>query len=68
MGMHPSPAQAGRQTWIVLTLSVLVQRALLLRLQAVWQRLPGAPDELALHLVGDEIGYEGAAYAGHRHS
>ena len=51
-----------------MTLGVLVQGALLLRLQAVWQRLPGAPDELALHLVGDEIGYEGAAYAGHRHS
>jgi hypothetical protein len=65
--MHPSPAQAGRQTWIVLTLTVLVQGALLLRLQAVWQRIPGAPDELALHLVGDEIGYEGSAYAGHRH-
>jgi 4-amino-4-deoxy-L-arabinose transferase-like glycosyltransferase len=61
--MHQSPAQAGRQAWIVLTLSVLVLGALLLRLHAVWQRIPEAPDELALHLVGDESGYEGLAYA-----
>ena len=36
---------------------------LLLRVHAVWQRVPEAPDELALHLVGDESGYEGLAYA-----
>jgi 4-amino-4-deoxy-L-arabinose transferase-like glycosyltransferase len=37
--------------------------ALLLRLQAVWQRIPEAPDELALRLTGDESGYEELAYA-----
>jgi 4-amino-4-deoxy-L-arabinose transferase-like glycosyltransferase len=61
--MHPSPAQAGRQTWIALALGVLMLGALLLRVHAVWQRVPEAPDELALHLVGDEGGYEGLAYA-----
>jgi 4-amino-4-deoxy-L-arabinose transferase-like glycosyltransferase len=37
--------------------------ALALRVHAVWQRIPAAPDELASHLVGDESGYEGLAYA-----
>jgi Dolichyl-phosphate-mannose-protein mannosyltransferase len=37
--------------------------ALLLRLHAVWQRIPESPDELALRLVGDESGYEELAYA-----
>ncbi len=37
--------------------------ALLLRLHAVRQRISEAPDELALHLIGDESGYEGLAYA-----
>jgi len=49
--------------WIALALSVLILGALLLRLHAVWQRIPEAPDELALHLVGDESGYEELAYA-----
>jgi 4-amino-4-deoxy-L-arabinose transferase-like glycosyltransferase len=61
--MHPSPAQTGRQTWIVLALNVLMLGALLLRLHAVWQRIPESPDELALHLVGDESGYEALADA-----
>jgi 4-amino-4-deoxy-L-arabinose transferase-like glycosyltransferase len=46
-----------------LALGVLMLGALLLRLQAVWQRIPASPDELALHLVGDESGYEELAYA-----
>jgi hypothetical protein len=46
-----------------LALGVLMLGALLLRLHTVWQRVPEAPDELALHLVGDESGYEGLAYA-----
>ena len=54
---------AGFRTWIVLALGMLMLGALLLRVHAVWQRVPEAPDELALHLVGDEGGYEGLAYA-----
>jgi len=61
--MCTSPTQAGFRTWIALALSVLVLGALLLRLHAVWQRIPETPDELALHLVGDERGYEELAYA-----
>src|ERR671915_762023 len=57
------PTRAGFRTWIAVALSVLMLGALLLRLHAVWQRIPEAPDELALHLVGDESGYEGLAYA-----
>jgi hypothetical protein len=49
--------------WIALDLGVLMLGALLLRLHAVWQRIPEAPDEPALHLVGDESGYEEVAYA-----
>ncbi len=49
--------------WIVLTLSVLVLVALLLRLQTAWQRNHASPDALALRLVGDEIDYEGLADA-----
>jgi predicted membrane-bound mannosyltransferase len=49
--------------WIALALGVLMLGALLLRVHAVWQRIPEAPDELALHLVGDESGYEEIAYA-----
>jgi dolichyl-phosphate-mannose-protein mannosyltransferase len=49
--------------WIALALSVLLLGALLLRLHAVWQRVPKAPDELALHLGGGERGYEELAYA-----
>ena len=61
--MCTSPTQAGFRTWIALVLSVLMLGALLLRLHAVWQRIPEAPDELALHLVGDESGYEELAHA-----
>jgi 4-amino-4-deoxy-L-arabinose transferase-like glycosyltransferase len=61
--MCPLPTHAGFRAWIVLALSVLMLGALLLRLHAVWQRIPEAPDELALHLVGDESGYEDLAYA-----
>jgi hypothetical protein len=46
-----------------LVLSVLMLGALLLRLQAVWQRVPESPDELALRMVGDESGYEALADA-----
>src|SRR5438128_12633856 len=56
---HPSLALGGRRVWIVLTLSVLVLVALLLRLQTAWQRNHASPDALALRLVGDEIDYEG---------
>jgi 4-amino-4-deoxy-L-arabinose transferase-like glycosyltransferase len=42
---------------------MLMLGALLLRVHAVWQRVPEAPEELALHPVGDEGGYEGLAYA-----
>lgn len=58
-----SPAQVGRRTWLVVTLSGLVLGALVLRLQAVWQRITEAPDELGLRLVGDEIGYDEVADA-----
>jgi 4-amino-4-deoxy-L-arabinose transferase-like glycosyltransferase len=61
--MCPLPTHAGFRTWIAVALSVLMLAALLLRLHAVWQRVPEAPDELALHLVGDESGYEELAYA-----
>ena len=37
--------------------------ALLLRLQAAWQRNHESPHDLGLHLVGDEPEYEGLAYA-----
>ena len=47
------PTHAGFRTWIAVALSVLMLGALLLRLHAVSQRIPEAPDELALHLVGD---------------
>ena len=47
---------AGFRTWIALALGVLMLGGLLLRVHAVWQRVPEAPDELALHLVGDEDG------------
>jgi predicted membrane-bound mannosyltransferase len=60
--MWTSPAHAGQWAWIALALSILMLGALLLRLHAVWQRIPEAPDELALHLVGDESGYEELAY------
>jgi hypothetical protein len=46
-----------------LVLSILLLEVLLLRLHAVWQRIPETPDELALQLVGDERGYEELAYA-----
>ena len=61
--MCTSPTPAGFRAWIALALGVLMLGALLLRLQAVWQRIPASPDELALHLVGDESGYEDLAYA-----
>ena len=61
--MSPLSTHAGFRTWIAVALSVLMLGALLLRLHAVSQRIPEAPDELALHLVGDESGYEGLAYA-----
>ena len=61
--MCPLPTHAGFRTWITVALSVLMLGALLLRLHAVSQRIPEAPDELTLHLVGDESGYEGLAYA-----
>jgi predicted membrane-bound mannosyltransferase len=61
--MRALPTLAGCRTWIALALSVLMLGALLLRLHAVWQRIPEAPEELALHLVGDESGYEEIAYA-----
>ncbi len=61
--MRTSPAQAGRRTWLLLALSGLALGALLLRLQAVWQRTPEAADGLTLRLVGDEIGYEEVADA-----
>ena len=61
--MCPLPTPAGFRTWIAVAVSVLMLGALLLRLHAVWQRVPEAPDELALHLVGDESGYEALAYA-----
>src|SRR5215510_11805808 len=57
------PTHAGFRMWIALALGVLMLGALLLRVHAVWQRIPEAPDELALHLVGDESGYEEMAYA-----
>jgi hypothetical protein len=37
--------------------------ALALRLQVVWQRTATVPDQVALRLAGDEIGYEELAYA-----
>jgi hypothetical protein len=61
MGMPPT--HTGFRAWIALGLGVLMLGALLLRVHAVWQRVPEAPDEMALHLVGDESGYEGIAYA-----
>jgi predicted membrane-bound mannosyltransferase len=61
--MCPLSARAGFRTRIAVALCVLMLAALLLRLHAVWQRVPAAPEELALHLVGDESGYEGLAYA-----
>jgi 4-amino-4-deoxy-L-arabinose transferase-like glycosyltransferase len=44
-------------------LSVLMLGALALRLHVVWQRTATVPDQVALHLAGDEIGYEALAYA-----
>src|SRR5919106_4493626 len=57
------PTRDGFRTWTALALGVLMLGALLLRLHAVWQRVPEVPDELALHLAGDEPGYEALAYA-----
>jgi 4-amino-4-deoxy-L-arabinose transferase-like glycosyltransferase len=61
--MWTLPTHASFRAWIVLALGLLMLGALLLRLHAVWQRIPEAPDELALHLVGDEVGYEALADA-----
>jgi 4-amino-4-deoxy-L-arabinose transferase-like glycosyltransferase len=61
--MWTSPTYAGFRAWIVLVLSVLMLGAMLLRVRAVSQRIPEAPGELALRLVGDESGYEELAYA-----
>jgi hypothetical protein len=61
--MRPSPAHAGLRTWIALVLSVLILGALALRLHVVWQRTAQEPDQVALRLAGDEIGYEALAYA-----
>jgi hypothetical protein len=44
-------------------LGLLMLGALGLRLSGVWQRLPQGSDELAVQLVGDEIGYEALADA-----
>jgi predicted membrane-bound mannosyltransferase len=61
--MLPLPAHARRRTWIVLILSVLMLTALMLRVQAVWQRILKGPNAPALRWVGDEIGNEELAYA-----
>ena len=55
--MRTSPAQVSRQTWVVFIVSVLMLGALLLRVQAVWHRIPQGPEGQAF-LVGDEIAYE----------
>src|SRR5882724_5381539 len=57
------PTHARLRTWIALVLSVLMLGALALRLQVVWQRTSDDPDEMALRLANDEIGYEELAYA-----
>ena len=61
--MWTAPAHAGRRAWIVVILSVLMLGALGLRLHVVWQRISKVPDEPAVRLVGDEIGYEALADA-----
>jgi 4-amino-4-deoxy-L-arabinose transferase-like glycosyltransferase len=61
--MCTSSAHAGLQTWIALALSALMLGALALRVQVVWQRASDVPDEAALRLAGDEVGYEELAYA-----
>src|ERR671922_1003194 len=58
-----SPAHAGLRMRIALILSMLMLGALALRLQVVWQRTSDDPDEVALRLANDEIGYEELAYA-----
>jgi hypothetical protein len=58
-----SPAHHRRRTWAILALSGLMLIALGLRLHAAWQRNHEGPPDLALHLVGDEPGYEALAYA-----
>jgi 4-amino-4-deoxy-L-arabinose transferase-like glycosyltransferase len=61
--VYTLPTHTGFQAWVALVLTVLMLGAFLLRCQAVWQRIPESPDELAMHLVGDESGYEELAYA-----
>src|SRR5882724_2223705 len=63
LGTLTSPAHSGRRTWTVLALSGLMLIALGLRLHATWQRNHEGPPDVALHLVGDEPGYEALAYA-----
>jgi hypothetical protein len=58
-----SPASGGRRVWMAVILGLLMLGALGLRLSGVWQRLPQGSDELAVQLVGDEIGYEALADA-----
>lgn len=60
--MRTSPAQVSRQTWVVFIVSVLMLGALLLRVQAVWHRIPQGPEAQAF-LVGDEIAYDELADA-----
>jgi 4-amino-4-deoxy-L-arabinose transferase-like glycosyltransferase len=49
---------ARRRVWLVLTLSVFILVALLLRLHVAWERNHESPNELALRLVGDETDYD----------
>jgi hypothetical protein len=61
--MGTSLASGGRRVWMAVILSLLMLGAPGLRLSGVWQRLPEGSDELAMQLVGDEIGYEALADA-----
>jgi Dolichyl-phosphate-mannose-protein mannosyltransferase len=61
--MGPLPAPGGRRVWVLTILGVLMLAALGLRLHTVWQRLSQIPDEPAIQLVGDEVGYEALADA-----
>jgi 4-amino-4-deoxy-L-arabinose transferase-like glycosyltransferase len=62
-GIPTAPASARRRGWIILTVSLLVLVALLLRLHVAWQRNHESPDALALRLTGDETNYDSLASA-----
>jgi 4-amino-4-deoxy-L-arabinose transferase-like glycosyltransferase len=62
-GIPMAAAPAKQRGWIVLTMSLLVLVALLLRLHVAWQRNHESPDAAALRLAGDEINYDRLASA-----